>query len=145
MYEMIERREEKGEVDGMNGEREREKEGERIEKWEKGFAYWEAATLLTPLCFLCLLSQPSHNQHACVISQELLKILKRPHLPQVFEFTSVSNIWASAACDSCGCHFLPWARISTRYLLHRISFNSVVIGTDHPLACLPTRGCIEMK
>ena len=32
MYEMIERREEKGEVDGMNGEREREKEGERIEK-----------------------------------------------------------------------------------------------------------------
>ena len=73
MYDMTERREEEGEMDGMSGEREGEKEGERIEKEEKGFAYWEAVTLLTPssMYFLCLLSQPHHNEHACVISEEL--------------------------------------------------------------------------
>ena len=32
MYEMTERREEEGEMDGISGEREREKEGETIEK-----------------------------------------------------------------------------------------------------------------
>ena len=67
IYEMIERREEKGEVDGMNGERERDKEGERIEKWEKGFAYGEAATLLTPFKYMFLVFiVPAQPQPACL-------------------------------------------------------------------------------